>query len=200
MSTLTAQLREDLVVPTMKEVVRGRIRGLEEEKSRPEFEKAYKEGLKVCIERARDLTASFRETEGEPMVIRRAKALARMLETMTVYIEDGERIVGNAASSPGALPLYPELYQRWVGKALDDGYKHLIDDRGREEAKDICNYWAGKAIDDRARLLAPEGIRDQFGFNGVAQWFFSWIYCVPDYEKLFDVTFVERIRSDVRLP
>ncbi len=185
MSATTIQLRENMCIPTMKEVVRGRIRGLEEEESRSEYGKAYKEGLKVCVERARALTESFKATEGEPMVVRRAKALARILETMTVYIGDEERIVGNAASSPGALPIYPELYQRWVGKALNDGYRNLIDDDGREEAAKICDYWSGKAIDDRARVLAPESIKGHFGFNGVAQWFFSWIYCAPNYDRLF---------------
>jgi pyruvate-formate lyase len=47
------------------------------------------------LERARLVTESYKKTEGEPIAIRRAKALAHVLDNMTVYIRPGEMIVGN---------------------------------------------------------------------------------------------------------
>jgi pyruvate-formate lyase len=57
----------------------------------------------LSVEKARLWTKSFRESEGEPMVMRRAKALVNILENITIFIQDGELIVGNTASKPMGL-------------------------------------------------------------------------------------------------
>ena len=44
----------------------------------------------LCIERGYWMTESYKETEGEPEVIRRAKALAKILENITIHVEDEE--------------------------------------------------------------------------------------------------------------
>ena len=54
-----------------------------------------KKGIEVekyplCIEKARLLTESYRKTEGEPTILRRAKALDHVLRNVTVFIEDDE--------------------------------------------------------------------------------------------------------------
>ena len=40
----------------------------------------------LCVERARYITRSYKETEGEPATTRRAKALADILQNITVNI------------------------------------------------------------------------------------------------------------------
>lgn len=92
----------------------------------------YAEGVMMDVERPRLLTQSYRETEGEPMVIRRAKAIAHILDNMTITIEPWERIVGNFASHPDAIQYYPELFSRWVDKAIDGPYRHMVSDEERE--------------------------------------------------------------------
>ena len=52
----------------------------------------------IDLENARILTASFRETEGEPQVLRKAKAFRRQCREKTVEIYDRELVVGNAGS------------------------------------------------------------------------------------------------------
>ncbi|HVN96086.1 MAG TPA: pyruvate formate lyase family protein [Syntrophorhabdaceae bacterium] len=64
-----------------------------------------KERLKVkefpiCTEKVRLVTESMRQTEGEPMILRRAKATAHFLDNRTIFIEDDELIVGNIAQKP----------------------------------------------------------------------------------------------------
>jgi formate C-acetyltransferase len=49
----------------------------------------------LCIEKSRLLTESFKMTEGEPQVLRRAKALAHILDNITIFIEDDELIVAH---------------------------------------------------------------------------------------------------------
>ena len=71
----TQQLKERMVWKgvTVKEVdSRGRVV--------PKMARAGK----LCLERGRLVTEAYKATEGEPMVIRRAKSLAHILENMTM--------------------------------------------------------------------------------------------------------------------
>lgn len=63
----------------------------------------------ICLEAARAKTDVFRESEGEPYIIRRAKAFKRHCETKTVRVLPNELIVGNAGSHPRTACIAPEL-------------------------------------------------------------------------------------------
>jgi formate C-acetyltransferase len=58
------------------------------------------------VERAQLITASYRETEAQPMIIRRAKALEKILGGMTVFIQPDEIIVGNQCTKSRAAPVF----------------------------------------------------------------------------------------------
>jgi len=62
-----------------------------------------------CYDRAIFLTEGYRESEGEPLIVRRAKALANVLDKMTVRIFDEELIVGDQTVSHQAGHNYPEF-------------------------------------------------------------------------------------------
>lgn len=49
----------------------------------------------ISVERARYITRSYRETEGDPAPARRARALAEVLANITVNIWPDELIVGS---------------------------------------------------------------------------------------------------------
>ena len=51
------------------------------------------------LERARLLTESYRQTENQPITIRRARGLAHILENMIIYIRPDEMIIGNYAAN-----------------------------------------------------------------------------------------------------
>jgi len=74
---------------------------------------------KICPERGRLYTESWRETEGQPIAIRRAKALEHILSNMTIFIRDGELIVGNQASEIRAAPLFPEFCVDFILDEID---------------------------------------------------------------------------------
>jgi formate C-acetyltransferase len=160
-------------------------RGRDEEEGAKRL--AYRSELKLCLERARLLTEVFKQTEGEPMIIRKAKALAHILQNMTIYIDEGQLIAGNYASTPESLPCYPEMAIGWLQKAVNDGYRTLLDDAGREEMAEITAYWRGKQAHGKERAYLPEDLKPWWAYNGVT---FVWRGAesgVPNYEKLFRV-------------
>jgi formate C-acetyltransferase len=53
---------------------------------------------RACFERARIVTRGHRETEGEPMTIRRAEALCAVFADTPTFIRDGELLVGKRAA------------------------------------------------------------------------------------------------------
>ena len=54
----------------------------------------------ICVEKARLVVESLSKTEGEPQILRRAKATAHYLDNRTIFIEEDELIVGNIAAKP----------------------------------------------------------------------------------------------------
>ena len=49
----------------------------------------------ASLERARLLTASYKETEGLPIPVRRAKALEKIVTEIPIYIDDGQLLAGD---------------------------------------------------------------------------------------------------------
>ncbi len=99
------------------EATEGKVERLKEESRNP-----YRQEVKLCIERARFITEGYKATEGEPMVLRRAKAMAHYLDYRTIYILPEERIVGNIAGEPCSLVTFPEKWSNWLDKAIDTEY------------------------------------------------------------------------------
>lgn len=54
----------------------------------------------LCIEKSRLLTESFKKTDGEHMILRRAKALIHVLDNINIFFEEDQLIARNAASKP----------------------------------------------------------------------------------------------------
>jgi len=147
----------------------------------------YAEGTKICVERPRLLTQSYKETEGEFMIIRRAKALAHILDNMTIFIQPWEVIVGNFASSPDAIQYYPELATRWVDKAIDGPYKQMVNDQEREELHEIHKYWRNKSVHGMERRLVPEEVKPYCtsANHGGFFWLHGSRTGVVNYDELF---------------
>ncbi len=149
----------------------------------------YRKGVTLDIERPRLITQSYKATEGEPMVLRRAKALAHLIDNKALYILPHERIVGNITAKPNALIDYPELWWRWLDKAIEDDYRVLLNDEERRELHEIHKYWRKYAVHGMERGLLPEDVLQYWRYD--AHGAFGWIHGgrtgVPDYEKVFRV-------------
>jgi len=132
------------------------VRGIERNRNtRPE----------VHAHRAVSVTRSFRETEGEPIALRRAKMLARVLDEHPVVIQEGELIVGMKALTPRGSPVYPEINCSWLERDLDrlatrkDTPFHVSEETKHILRTEVFPFWKGRQIADRIEEAVPEEIR-----------------------------------------
>lgn len=115
----------------------------------------------ICPERAVLITESFKQTEGEPMPLRRAKAMEHILSNMTIWIHEGELIVGNMASMPRSAPVFPETTTNWVKEELHTFWERPVDkffvtdETYRILMEQVFPYWEGKTIEELAMEYVP---------------------------------------------
>lgn len=119
----------------------------------------------VCTERARFYTEVYKENEDQPVIIKRALALQKTLEKMSIFIDDGELIVGNQSSSHRAAPIFPEYAVDWLPEEMDEldkrpGDAFFITEEHKDELKEIASWWKGKVLWDRGRALMSQELRD----------------------------------------
>ncbi|MBR1384938.1 MAG: glycyl radical protein [Ruminococcus sp.] len=159
----------------------------------------------IDIERGKYFTESFKQTEGQPLVLRWAKALYSYAENASVYVDDGQLIAGRAGREGRYGILYPEL----DGDFLDEAIKRLPEresspfDITPEDADYIINeispYWKGKTFHEALAAAIPEETRkytynndselsSRFIVNETAS-FRSSIQWVHDYEKPLHIGF-----------
>lgn len=103
--------------------------------------------IPVGIEKARHMTESFRATEGQPHILRCARAFAHVIERATLFIADDELIVGNPASQPWGVELTP-VWGTWpedeIASLEEAGYRLHPDVRA--EIGELNDYWAGRSL------------------------------------------------------
>ena len=108
----------------------------------------------ISLERALLYTASHRQTEGEPVIIRRAKATAWILDKVMISIREDELIAGNRTVKPRAGIMSPEMDPYWLLNELD-AFPTRPQDRFAisEEDKQIYRetlypYWEKRSMKD----------------------------------------------------
>lgn len=176
-----ALAKRNIVVKTLRNVQRAYVA---DEAGRG----AYRENVRLGLERQRLITESYKLTEEEPMVIRRAKALEHILRNMTVYIQDWEIIVGNFSESPNHLPYGIEENWRSVLNLVNsEAGKTLLDDAGKRELKELCDYWKGKAVIDIHLKYFTQDMKQDFKFEGAYLWSLWTEGAIPNYEKLLKI-------------
>lgn len=105
--------------------------------------------------RSRLLTESWKETEGEPIVVRRAKGLRKLLEEAPVCIREGELIVGCQTEQIRGCFASPEWDARQFIEELKDSFTWAedyialeMDRREKLLILEDCDYWKGKSVVD----------------------------------------------------
>jgi len=188
---ITQEMRKSIVYQNKSSRGSGRIEAAKGnvERVKEEGRNPYRKEVKLCIERARLITDSYKATEGEPMVVRRAKAMTHFLDNRVLYILPHERILGNVASEPCHMITFPEKWSGWLDKAIDTEYRMLLEDDKREELHEIHKYWRGKSVHGRERSLLPEDILHYWFYpnQGVFLWRHGGHVGAPNYERIFKI-------------
>jgi len=148
--------------------------------------------VRICLERAELVTESYARTEGEPWILRRAKALRHLLSNMTIYVSAGERIVGNYASTPDSLPTYPEFSCRWLEHGVKHEFAQNLDERGKLRLKRIARFWEGRSVESAFWKALPAELRQYVDWTGavLTNNFWPLGMVVPDYaNRVFPLGF-----------
>ena len=125
----------------------------------------YKKMPEIESARARLITESYKETEGEPIITRRAKAFLHILQNLPITIRDEELIVGSTTLAPRGCQTYPEFSYEWLESEFDTVATRTADpfyiaDSTKREIAEADKYWKGKTTSELATsYMAPETIR-----------------------------------------
>lgn len=115
--------------------------------------------------RAKLITESYKATEGEPIITRRAKAFAHILHNIPIIIRDNELIVGSSTIAPRGCQTFPEFSYEWLEAELDTVATRTADpfeiaEETKAELKEADKYWKGKTTSELATsYMAPEAIK-----------------------------------------
>ncbi len=110
-------------------------------------------------------TQSFRETEGEPIVLRKAKAFYNVCKNIPIVIRDNELIVGANSVSPRSCPTFPEFSFEWLESEFETVATRAADpfeigEESKAALREVHAYWRGKTTSELATAyMAPEARR-----------------------------------------
>ena len=149
----------------------------------------------IEADRAVLLTESYRSTEDEPIITRRAKAFKHILEHIPIVIRDHELIVGSATRAPRGCQVFPEYSFAWL-EAEFDTVEHRVADPFyiSEDTKDALRsayqYWKGKTTSELATSYMSEEAKIAIEHNifTPGNYFYNGIgHLTVDYPKILAV-------------
>ena len=115
--------------------------------------------------RAKLITESYKATEGQPEITRRAEAFAHILRNLPIIIRDNELIVGSSTIAPRGCQTFPEFSYQWLEDELDTVATRTADpfyiaEETKAELREVHKYWKGKTSSELATsYMAPEAIK-----------------------------------------
>lgn len=160
-------------------------------------EQLYADMPEIESARAVLLTKSYMETEGEPIITRRAKAFYHILENIPIIIREHELIVGSSTLAERGCQTFPEFSYEWLEKEFDtikdrSADPFYIDEKTKRELLEVHKYWKGKTTSELAlSFMAPEALRvmehnvftpGNYFYNGVG-------HVTVQYEKVISIGF-----------
>ncbi|QLR45285.1 formate C-acetyltransferase [Enterobacter sp. RHBSTW-00994] len=123
----------------------------------------------ISLERALLYTASHQQTEGEPVILRRAKATAYILDHVNIAIRDEELIAGNRTVKPRAGIMSPEMDPYWLLKELDqfstrpqDRFEISEEDK-RTYREVLYPYWEKRSMKDFINSQMTDDVKAAVG-------------------------------------
>lgn len=118
----------------------------------------------IDAQRAILATLAYKENLNQPRVMVRAKMLEKVLDNMSIYIEDKSLLAGNQTTKNRNAPIFPEYTMEFVMKELDqfekrDGDVFYITEKTKEQLREIAPFWQNNNLRARGEALLPEEVR-----------------------------------------
>ncbi|WP_025437039.1 glycyl radical protein [Peptoclostridium acidaminophilum] len=152
----------------------------------------------ICVERTIAFTESHKQTEGQPLILRRAKAFNHLCNTLPTTIFEGELVVGTPGIYKRSGFICPEFSWKWVEEEMDSFESrsqdpYTIGDEQKAILKnDIFHYWKGKSLEETFLARLPEETARIGVDTGIIDNDSKWRSAVgeitPDYQ---DIIFVK---------
>ena len=169
-------------------------------------ENLYRKMPEIEPDRAVLLTESYRETEGEPIIMRRAKAFAHILAHIPITIREEELVVGSSTLAPRGCQTFPEFSYEWLEAEFDTIEKRSADpfyisEDTKKKLREVHKYWKGKTTSELAlSYMVPEAAAaiehniftpGNYFYNGVG-------HVTVQYEKVLEIGLEGIIREAAR--
>lgn len=110
--------------------------------------------FEVSIAKGLLVTEAFRESEGQPQILRCAQAFARVLDRIPIHADPDDLLLGNFASRPRAVELTC-LWATWPEEELDalcaGGF--AVADTDRAAIRQMNEYWRSRSLTARMTEL-----------------------------------------------
>ena len=125
-------------------------------------ENLYRKMPEIEAARAVLITESYKQTENEPMVMRRAHAFEHILKNIPIIIRDEELIVGSTTIAPRGCQTYPEFSYEWLEPEFDtvatrEADPFYISEETKKTLLKVHPYWKGRTNSDLAlSYMSPE--------------------------------------------
>ncbi|MBO5197071.1 MAG: glycyl radical protein [Lachnospiraceae bacterium] len=151
------------------------------------------------------LTESYRQTEGEPMILRRAKAFEHILKNIPIIIREDELIVGSSTIAPRGCQTYPEFSYEWLEAEFDTVAKRTADpffiaDKTKEELREVHTYWKGRTTSELATsYMTPQTLLSiEHNIFTPGNYFYNGVeHVTVQYDKVLKIGF-EGIRDEAK--
>ena len=115
--------------------------------------------------RAELITEAYKSSEGQPVIMRKARAFEHILKHLPIIIRPDELIVGSTTIAPRGCQTYPEFSFEWLEPEFDtvatrSADPFYISDDTKKRLTKANAYWKGKTTSELASsYMAPEAHR-----------------------------------------
>lgn len=154
----------------------------------------YAKMPEIEADRAVLITESYKSTEGQPIILRRAKAFAHILENLPITIRPEELIVGSNSKAPRGCQVFPEYSYEWLENEFDTVATRAADpfyisEETKQKLREVYPYWKGKTTSELATaFMSPEAlVAIEHNIFTVGNYFYNGIgHFTVDYGKVLE--------------
>ena len=124
----------------------------------------------IETDRAVLITESYKQSEGKPVITRRAEAFEHILKNIPITIRPEELVVGSATKNPRGCQVFPEYSFQWLEDELDTVETRSADpfhisEENKNILRNVYTYWHGKTTSELAYEYMSEGTKTAMRHN-----------------------------------